>query len=128
MSRFLSILPLVALTSSLLLAQEPKPNEAELTKEERAKLAAEVFRLSQEGFKLHQAAKLPEAEKAFRQALQLNQKLYPLASFPQGHPRLATSLNNLAALLQAQGQLTQATPLYRHALAMRQVLYPQARF
>ncbi len=42
------------------------------------------------------------------------------------HPRVATSLNNLAALYQAQGRYTEAEPLYKRALAIRKkVLGPE---
>jgi hypothetical protein len=36
------------------------------------------------------------------------------------HPDTATSLNNLALLLQAQGDLAGARPLYERALAIRE--------
>ena len=39
------------------------------------------------------------------------------AKLGKDHPVTLTSLNNLAALLQAQGQLAEAEPLYREALA-----------
>ena len=121
------LLLLATLTGAVLLAQEPK-KEGELTKEERATLEAEVQRVNAEGMKLYQAARFPDAEKMFRQILELRRKLYPPSQFPDGHPDLAESLNNLAFLLQAQGQLTQAETLYRDALAMHQKLYPPDRF
>jgi tetratricopeptide (TPR) repeat protein len=34
------------------------------------------------------------------------------------HPHVATSLNNLAALLEAQGKYAEAEPLYRRAIAI----------
>ena len=40
------------------------------------------------------------------------------ASFGPDHPNVATSLNNLAALLQATNRLSEAEPLYRRALAI----------
>ncbi|HMF29697.1 MAG TPA: tetratricopeptide repeat protein, partial [Candidatus Cybelea sp.] len=42
------------------------------------------------------------------------------------HPDTATTLNNLAYLLQAQGDLAAARPLYERALAIREkVLGPE---
>ena len=38
----------------------------------------------------------------------MHQALYPKEQYPQGHPDLATSLNNLGALLQAQGEYGEA--------------------
>ena len=40
------------------------------------------------------------------------------ASFGPDHPNVATSLNNLAGLLQATNRLAEAEPLYRRALAI----------
>ena len=56
------------------------------------------------------------------------QKLYPKDSYPQGHPDLATSLNNLGFLLQAQGEYGKAEPFFRQALAMYQKLYPKEKY
>ena len=43
--------------------------------------------------------------------------------FGGDHPRIASSLNNLAALYRSQGKLSEAEPLYQQALAMRQRLF-----
>ena len=128
MRRWQALLLLVALaTGSVLLAQEQN-KEGELTKQERAKLEAEAYRLNEEGFKHYRAATFAEAENAWRQALQIRRQLYPPSQFPDGHPALAMSLNNLALLLQAQGRRTQAEPLCRDALAMNRKLYPVDRY
>jgi tetratricopeptide (TPR) repeat protein len=50
------------------------------------------------------------------------------ARYPQGHPDLASSLNNLGTLLQAQGAYGDAREYYQRALAMNEALYPQARY
>ena len=129
MYRLLSLVLLLStLTGSLLLAQAQKKNEPELTKEEQAKLAAEAERLKGEGMKFYQAARFSDAATKFRQVLELCRKLYPPARFPEGHPELAQSLNNLAFLLQAQGQYAHAESFSRDALAMDRKLYPLARF
>src|SRR5262249_23587463 len=70
----------------------------------------------------------PEATAAFRQALGLRQQLYPKDKYPDGHPDLATSLNNLGLLLQAQGEYGQAEPYLRQALQMCQGHYPKASY
>jgi CHAT domain-containing protein len=49
-------------------------------------------------------------------------KLYPPGRYPDGHPDLARSLNNLGSLLQDRGELAWAEPLLRDALAMYQRL------
>jgi tetratricopeptide (TPR) repeat protein len=56
------------------------------------------------------------------------QSLYPKDRYPQGHPYLAGSLNNLGNLLQAQGSYSEARGYYERALAMHRSLYPQERY
>jgi tetratricopeptide (TPR) repeat protein len=56
-----------------------------------------------------------EARRLFDRALAIREK----ALGPE-HPLTATSLNNLALLLQAQGDLAGAQPLYERALAIRE--------
>jgi hypothetical protein len=56
------------------------------------------------------------------------QKLYPASRFKEGHPELATSLNNLGSVLQALGEPAKARYYFGKALAMRQQLYPASRF
>jgi CHAT domain-containing protein/Tfp pilus assembly protein PilF len=58
----------------------------------------------------------------------MRQKLYPKERFPDGHPELATSLNNLGGVVQALGQPAKALPHYEQALAMNKKLYPKKRF
>ena len=45
-------------------------------------------------------------------------RLVPLAG--PDHPTVATSLNDLATLYQAQGKYAEAEPLYKRALAIRE--------
>ena len=67
-----------------------------------------------------------QAEPYYREALAMNGKLYPADRYPDGHPELASSLNNLGLLLHC-GDYAQAEQSYRDALAMRRKLYPAAR-
>jgi CHAT domain-containing protein len=64
----------------------------------------------------------------YRQALAMNQTLYPKAKYKDGHPDLAHSLICLGALLQDQGEYGQAEHLFRQALEIRQALYPKAQY
>ena len=64
----------------------------------------------------------------FERALAMCESLYPKARYPQGHPDLAISLNNLGALLQAQGSYGEARGYFERALAMHQSLYPKDRY
>ncbi|WP_200867669.1 tetratricopeptide repeat protein [Acidithiobacillus thiooxidans] len=54
-------------------------------------------------------------ELLFRRALEVREKV-----LGQEHPDTATSLNNLAGLLQAQGKLTEAEPLFRRTLEIQE--------
>jgi CHAT domain-containing protein/tetratricopeptide (TPR) repeat protein len=58
----------------------------------------------------------------------MRQALYPRERYPQGHPQLAGSLNNLGGLLQAQGDYGGARGYYQRALAMHQALYPKEQY
>ena len=55
-------------------------------------------------------------------------RLYPADKYPDGHPDLATSLNNLGFLLQARGEYGKAEPFYRDALDMYKRLYPADKY
>ncbi len=57
----------------------------------------------------------PEAEPLYQRALGIVEK----ALGPE-HPRVAGSLNNLAALYEAQGKYGEAEPLHKRALAIRE--------
>jgi CHAT domain-containing protein len=58
----------------------------------------------------------------------MRQRLYPKEKYPDGHPLLAFSLNNLGGLLWAQEEYTKVLPYAEQALAMRQRLYPKERY
>ena len=62
----------------------------------------------------YQQAEYAEAEK------QLEAALKEAEAFGPDAVRLATSLNNLAALYHAQGKYAEAEPLYQRALAIRE--------
>jgi CHAT domain-containing protein/tetratricopeptide (TPR) repeat protein len=56
------------------------------------------------------------------------ENLYPKERFPNGHPELARSINNLAGLFEERGQLVRAQAYFERALAMREKLYPSERY
>ena len=70
--------------------------------------------VSSAGVRATEEGRFPEAERLFRDALQLSEQ------FPEGDARRATSLNNLAFTLHAQGHYAAAEPLYREALVLRE--------
>ena len=68
------------------------------------------------GIKAYQAGKHADAIKSFEDARKVARQLFNTAEYPDGHTNLATSLNNLAALYEAQGKYADAEPLYKDAL------------
>jgi serine/threonine protein kinase/tetratricopeptide (TPR) repeat protein len=71
------------------------------------------------GDTLHGLARYDDAEPNVRKSLAIRR-----AVLPPGHPDIATSLNNLAALLYDQNKLGEAEPLFREALAIRRAALP----
>lgn len=69
--------------------------------------------LVEEGNAAYERGKIPEAELRFLAALEEAEK------FGEDDPRLALSLNNLAAMYHEQGKYTMAEPLYLRALDIR---------
>jgi len=71
--------------------------------------------LNNEVMSLYQKGQYDRAVVVAKKALDLAEK----ARGPN-HPDVATSLNNLAGLYDAQGQYAQAEPLYKRSLAIRE--------
>jgi len=63
-------------------------------------------------------AEYPKAEPLLRRAVQSDEK-----SYGPDHPKVATGLNNLAALLQETNRLSKAEPFMRRALAIDEKSY-----
>lgn len=72
-----------------------------------------------EGTKLFERRRLAQAEVQFLEALRLAE------NFTGDDPRLATSLNNLAALYHSQGKYAFAEDMYKRALVLCQRLHGQ---
>ncbi|MEE8199617.1 MAG: tetratricopeptide repeat protein, partial [Candidatus Acidoferrales bacterium] len=66
------------------------------------------------GMEAYERGRYAEAEKLWLAALK------EAETFGGEDPRLATSLNNLAAIYDEQGKYAQAEPLYQRALAIRE--------
>jgi CHAT domain-containing protein/tetratricopeptide (TPR) repeat protein len=123
--RLLSVCALLWLSGASLLAQEPKPQE--LTPDEQ-KLAAEARKLDAEAALQYRQGKAAEAVAKLSQSLEIVQRLYPRSKHPDGHPELASRLNNLAVVLWAAGSPDRALPFCEQALAMHRTLYPKSRY
>jgi CHAT domain-containing protein/Tfp pilus assembly protein PilF len=96
----------------------------ELTDEQRA-LMKEADRHSARATKWYQQRKVPEATAELRKSVELLRQAFPSDRYPQGNLYLAGALNNLAFVLNEQGEHTQAEPLLREALTMARPLYPK---
>jgi CHAT domain-containing protein len=107
---------------------QPVPPAEELTPPQRQQLEKEARELNEQGFQCYQQGRWDQALKLVEQALQVRRRLYPPQRYPDGHPDLALSINNLGHLLQDRGELARAEPLLRDALAMRRKLYPPGRY
>jgi CHAT domain-containing protein len=71
------------------------------------------------------------AEKAlpfYAQALAMRRRLYPESKYPDGHPELALSLNNMGFMLESAGSAEKAIPFLEQALAMNRRLYPESKY
>ena len=87
----------------------------------------EANRLEQQGIELYQQGKYIEATNIFERVLEIRKRIYP-----EDHPDVATSLNNLAFLYNNQGRYADAEPLYIEAtnlfervLEIRKQIYPE---
>jgi len=74
-----------------------------------------VRMMSQAGYYLQERAQYVEAEPLHERALAIYEK-----ALGAGHPYIARSLNNLAALYDSQGRHEEAEPLLKRALAIRE--------
>jgi CHAT domain-containing protein/Tfp pilus assembly protein PilF len=95
---------------------------------EQPKLLDKAKRLNAEAFRAYQRADWRTAMPLVQEALETYRKAYPRERYPDGHPDLASSLNNLGLLHLSAGEHAQAEPLYREALAMYRALYPKERY
>jgi tetratricopeptide (TPR) repeat protein len=100
----------------------------ESAKQKRADLQRRSYELNQKAFEFYQQGKFADATKPLEQALAMRQRLYPTDKYPQGHPELAASLDNLGLLLQSQGEYAKALEYQQQAVAMYQRLYPRDRY
>ena len=60
--------------------------------------------------------------------MEMCRRLYPADKYPNGHPQLAASLNNLGFLAKAKGDYDKAAGYYADALDMYRRLYPTSKY
>jgi tetratricopeptide (TPR) repeat protein len=121
----LVLLVLLAGWPSRAAADDP-PKES--SPEERARLEKQAADLAEQADAHYRQGRYPEATKLLREVLEIRRKLYPARRYPQGHPDLARSLNNLGFMLWTQEEYGPALDYFRQALRMNQQLYPKERY
>jgi len=72
------------------------------------------------GYYFNSQGRSAEAESLYDEALKICRK-----ALPEGHPEIATSLNNLAGLYESQGRSAEAEPLYDEALKICRKALPE---
>src|SRR5437660_12749294 len=97
---------LIGLVVGLPTAADDPPKK--LSPEERTELDAKRKVLNAAAAEHFRRRRLPEAAEAYEKVVEIARQLYPLATHPDGHPVLAMSLDNLAAVYEAQGRLGRA--------------------
>src|SRR4051794_39011666 len=118
MARLMMLALCVSVSALLAVPAAAPPQPEKLTEEEKRTLEKRWEALKVIGDKAYGEGKRAEAAKAWEEALAVARRLYPRTEFPEGHPKLATSVNNLASLYKAQGKLRAAEPLYKEGLAL----------
>ena len=99
------------------------------TPQDDAKLLKEINAAEQAMLQLYQQGKYSDAAKKGEEALKLTETLYPKDKYPDGHPHLATSIQNLATMYYTQGSYAKAEPLFAQAaMKMREALYPKDKY
>lgn len=69
-----------------------------------------------------------QAAKALREAIRLRRGYYSESEFPNGHPSIAASLNQLGVTLKYARAYVEAENMLQQALTIRQALYPESRY
>ncbi len=83
------------------------------TNEQRQELQHQAVELNNASLQAAQRGDLTTALEKARQLLRIMERLYPKDGYPQGHPDLAASLNNLGYLLHAQGDYGEGAGVLR---------------
>jgi CHAT domain-containing protein/tetratricopeptide (TPR) repeat protein len=116
---------LIGLNSPAARAQNPPER---LTAEQRKELERQAGELNNSAFQCYRRWGIAPALEKTNQALQIRERLYPKSKYPDGHPKLAESLNAMGFLLRVQGAYAEARGYFERALAMNQALYPKERY
>jgi tetratricopeptide (TPR) repeat protein/CHAT domain-containing protein len=106
-------------------AQDPAP---ELSPAERQKLEAQAKQCGERTERYYQEGRLTEALEEAELHLRIERRLYPTSKYPDGHPDLATALNNLGLVAKAMDRYEIALDHHQQALAIDRRLYPESKY
>ena len=70
------------------------------------------------GAVLHHLGRPQQAVELYRDALAMRRRLYPAADFPDGHPALVQSLNNLGVAVSKHGRRAEGLAHHQEALEL----------
>jgi CHAT domain-containing protein len=118
----------LAVLLSLLLTAAAAYQDDKLTPERRRDLEKRALALSEEAARHYSRGNPFKARELYREALVIYRALFPKDKYPNGHPNLATSINNVAYMHQATGEYAKAEPLYHEALDMCRALFPKDKY
>jgi CHAT domain-containing protein/tetratricopeptide (TPR) repeat protein len=107
-------------------AAQPVPQDQSGT--DAPELAQQATDLDRRVVQLLPEGKAAQALPLAKHSLQIRRRLYPPDRYPNGHADLAKSLNNLAYVHRAMGDLARAEAGFREALEVRRKLYPPTRY
>jgi tetratricopeptide (TPR) repeat protein/CHAT domain-containing protein len=121
----LLVLGLALSLAGLARGADQKPD---LTPQERQRLEAQAKECNERLEKFNGEGKLTDSLREAQQLLGIAQRLYPESKYPDGHPDLAASLQNLGFVLNSMGRPESALGYCEQALAMCRRLYPAAKY
>jgi tetratricopeptide (TPR) repeat protein len=103
-------------------------SEPDLTPADRQKLEAQAKECSHRSDQFYGEGKLADALKEDQKLLSIEQRLYPPSKYPDGHPDVARTLDDIAVVLHDMGRHEPALDYGQQALAMRRRLYPASKY
>jgi tetratricopeptide (TPR) repeat protein/CHAT domain-containing protein len=101
---------------------------SELAPDERERLERLGLELNLEASREQHAGRYDRAVELLEQVVRILERLYPPERYPQGHPDLGASLNNLGFMLKVKGEYGRALGDFRRALEILENCYPPERY
>jgi CHAT domain-containing protein len=100
-------------------ADEPTPEQ---------KLLDKAKQLEEEAVRHYMRGDFAKAAASFEQGLEIERKAYPRDKYPNGHTRLANTINNIAFMHFSAGDYGKAELHLREALVMCRHLFPKEKY